>query len=115
MELYTSRNELHCNVWIPMETSNCESTYSMGKWACTAGCNEENHHMHRYCEWCKERIDFYTSMEHKDRCKYGIGLGQIHPPMDPSVLRGSRQRFFNIIILKNLWRLGLGYDSSVIV
>src|ERR1043165_6181527 len=49
-----------------------------GKWECNMGCDEENHHIHRYCDWCEQRIDFYTPIEHKDRCKYGIGLGQIH-------------------------------------
>ena len=66
----------------------------IGKWAYTAGCDEENHHVHRYCDWCEQRIDFYTPMEHKDHCRYGIGLGQIHPPMDPSVLRGNEQEIW---------------------
>ena len=50
--------------------------------------------MHRYCEWCEERINFYTPMKHKDRCKYGVGLGQIHPPMDPSVLKENEQEIW---------------------
>ena len=33
-------------------------------------------------------------MEHKDHCRYSIGLGQIHPSMDPSVLRGNEQEIW---------------------
>ena len=60
-----------------------------GKWECHSGCDEENHHMHKYCTWCQQRFDFFTPREHMPYCKYGIGLGQIHPPMDPSALYGN--------------------------
>jgi hypothetical protein len=62
-----------------------------GKWACNLGCDEENHHIHKYCDWCQQRIDFYTPKEHMPLCKYGIGLGQIHPPMDPEALHGNEK------------------------
>ena len=55
-----------------------------GKWKCAEMCNYENHHMHSWCTICQKRIDLEERMNHN--CRFGIGLGQIHPDMDPGHL-----------------------------
>src|SRR3989337_2327749 len=57
-----------------------------GKWKCAEMCDYENHHMHSWCTICQKRIDLEERMNHN--CCFGIGLGQIHPDMDP-----GHQRF----------------------
>jgi TolA-binding protein len=55
-----------------------------GRWKCTERCDYENHHMHSWCTICQKRIDFEERMNHN--CRFGIGLGQIHPDMNPGHL-----------------------------
>ena len=48
---------------------------------CTDYCDQENHHMHRWCKICQIRDDFGGH-----QCKFGFGLGMIHPDMRPTGL-----------------------------
>ena len=55
-----------------------------GKWACDQYCDEENHHLHSYCTICRKQI--YPGMEYNHGCKFGFGIGEIHPDMNPLYL-----------------------------
>ena len=55
-----------------------------GKWKCDQYCDTENHHLHSYCTVCKQQI--YPGMEYNHGCKFGFGLGNIHPDMNPLYL-----------------------------
>ncbi len=51
-----------------------------GKWKCDNFCDIENHHMHAYCTICNKQI--YSGMEMDHGCKFGFGIGTIHPDMN---------------------------------
>src|SRR3954453_2227418 len=55
-----------------------------GKWKCDDYCDIENHHVHVWCEICQARIDHQEKLNHN--CRFGLGVGQIHPEMDPQHL-----------------------------
>jgi hypothetical protein len=55
-----------------------------GRWSCDPHCDTENHHLHSWCTVCLKRIDHEDKLDHN--CKFGFGLGQIHPDMDPQHL-----------------------------
>jgi hypothetical protein len=55
-----------------------------GRWKCNDYCDLENHHMHAWCNICQRRIDLEERLNHN--CRFGLGLGQIHPDMDPNHL-----------------------------
>jgi len=59
-----------------------------GKWQCDDFCDWENHHLHTWCSSCQIRLDRMDTQNHG--CQYGIGLGQIHPGMDPSALQNQQ-------------------------
>ena len=40
--------------------------------------------MHVWCKICQRRIDHEKRMSHN--CQFGLGIGQIHPEMDPNYL-----------------------------
>jgi len=50
---------------------------------CDFSCDTENHHIHTYCKMCQQNLPYGTTIH---RCKFGFGLGQIHPDMDPKFL-----------------------------
>src|SRR5688572_32317759 len=51
---------------------------------CDSSCNTEDHHIHEWYYACEKRIEW--DRNHASKCKFGIGLGQIHPDMDPNYL-----------------------------
>ncbi|HVI20899.1 MAG TPA: ribonuclease H family protein, partial [Bacillus sp. (in: firmicutes)] len=55
-----------------------------GKWECDQHCDTENHHLHSYCTICQKQI--YPGMEYNHGCRFGFGLGNIHPDMNPRYL-----------------------------
>src|SRR3954451_7183089 len=55
-----------------------------GKWKCDDYCDMKNHHVHVWCEICQARIDHQEKLNHN--CRFGLGVGQIHPEMDPQHL-----------------------------
>ena len=50
---------------------------------CTFSCDTENHHIHTYCKVCQRNLPYGTTIHN---CKFGLGLGQIHPDMQPEYL-----------------------------
>lgn len=55
-----------------------------GRMRCMDYCNTDQHHIHKWCHVCAKRIDWDDN--HVPQCKFGIGLGQIKPDMDPNYL-----------------------------
>jgi hypothetical protein len=50
---------------------------------CTEYCDIENHHSHTYCTNCKRNL-FLNTVKHE--CNWGMGMGEIHPEMNPEFL-----------------------------
>ena len=50
---------------------------------CDINCDTDNHHLHTYCKVCKRNL-MYGTIIHD--CTVGIGIGKIHPVMDPAYL-----------------------------
>src|SRR4051794_30064341 len=78
-EITTLVNEITETKWViagqPLRKS---------KWKCDDNCDYENHHLHTYCNICQRRIDHQERLNHN--CQFGLGLGQIHPDMNPNYL-----------------------------
>lgn len=55
-----------------------------GKWQCDDFCDVENHHVHVWCKICQRRIDHEERTNHN--CRFGLGIGQVHPEMNPEHL-----------------------------
>jgi hypothetical protein len=58
--------------------------HTNGNWKCLNYCDTENHHLYQWCNVCQKRTDL--EMNHLSECKFGFGLGQVRPDMDPNHL-----------------------------
>jgi len=56
---------------------------------CDYSCDTENHHLHFYCKWCQKNLPYNTTI-HKCKMGLGLGIGQIHPDMNPEYLANHR-------------------------
>jgi predicted aspartyl protease len=54
-----------------------------GESKCTFNCDVENHHIHVYCEACKQNLPYGTVVHD---CAVGFSPGKIKPEMDPKYL-----------------------------
>jgi hypothetical protein len=78
-EITQMQNELIMEKWVI-----ANQPITRGKMSCYDSCDIENHHLHKWCQACQRRIDWEDNNDHQ--CKFGIGLGQIKPDMNPNYL-----------------------------